>query len=150
VSVRRIAAVLLIVTAGLFVVGVAIEKSDGHAETKSGSAGHDEGAEAGGEPTTTHTEGGKETVIGVDIEAPVVVALAVAVSLAVAAALWLTALMWIAIAAGVVALGFAVFDVAEVLHQLDESRTGLAVLAAVVASGHAAATAISARVAARP
>ena len=36
---------------------------------------------------------------------------------------------------------FAVFDIAEIRHQLDESRTGLAVLAAVIAAAHLAAAA---------
>jgi hypothetical protein len=38
---------------------------------------------------------------------------------------------------------FAILDIAEVGHQLDEDRTGLAVLAATIAALHAAATALA-------
>ena len=38
---------------------------------------------------------------------------------------------------------FAVLDIAEVIHQLDEDRTGLALLAGVIATAHAAAAALA-------
>lgn len=49
----------------------------------------------------------------------------------------------LAAAAAVAALAFAVFDVAEVAHQLDVSRSGLALLAAAIAFGHVAAAGLS-------
>jgi hypothetical protein len=67
--------------------------------------------------------------------------LAVAVSLALALGLWIRDERWLAIATVGAAVVFAVFDVAEVAHQVDESQTGLAVLAAVIAAGHIAAAA---------
>jgi hypothetical protein len=67
-------------------------------------------------------------------------------SAALATALWLRPLRPVALVALAVALVFAVFDIAEVGHQIDESRTGLAVLAAVVATGHLAAGGASGRV----
>jgi hypothetical protein len=38
---------------------------------------------------------------------------------------------------------FTVFDIAELLHQIDENRTGIAVLAAVLAVIHAAASLVA-------
>lgn len=49
-----------------------------------------------------------------------------------------------------VALGSALFDIAEVARQLDESREGVAVVAAFVAAGHLAVAAIAGRAALRP
>lgn len=49
-----------------------------------------------------------------------------------------------------VALVWAVLDVRELLHQLDESRTGIAVVAAAVAILHLAAAAVSGRLARQP
>ena len=144
---RRIAAVLFVVAAGLFVISVNAE-DDTHTEAttapvpdesaESGEADHDEAAEAvGGEE---HSESREEKVLGVDVESPASVALAVVVSLALAAGLWLRPLRWLALLAFVVGLAFAAFDVAEVVHQLDESNSGLATLAATIAAGWTART----------
>ena len=84
-------------------------------------------------------------MLGIDVESPATVALAVLASIALAAGLWLTKQRAVAVAAVVVGALFALFDIAEVAHQLDESRTGLAVLAGVIAVGHAAAAALSGR-----
>jgi hypothetical protein len=54
---------------------------------------------------------------------------------------------WIAVAAVVVGVLFAAFDGAEVAHQLDESKNGLAALAVVIAVGHLAAAVAAARAA---
>lgn len=151
-SLRRIAAALLVITAALFAVGVAAEGEEGPeaeaaeqaeaTETEEGETGeeaHDEGEEqaAGGvEAEDGHDESGEETVFGVDVESPATVTAAVLASLALAVGLWLSTRRWIvltAVAAGVV---FAVFDVGEVVRQLDESRSGGAALAGVVAAGH--------------
>lgn len=170
---RRIAAVLFVVTAALFAVGVAAE-GDTHTETgvessnasaeqptsQSGEA-HDEGAE---EPGThvdegSNAEGGEAshhesstegTVLGIDAESPVTVTLAVLASIALAAGLWFTNRRAVAVAAAAVGVLFAVFDIAEVVHQLDESKNGLAVLAAVVAVGHAGAAGFAGRSARGP
>ena len=40
-------------------------------------------------------------------------------------------------------LAFAALDIQEVVHQSDEARTGLAILAAVVAALHVAATVLA-------
>lgn len=149
---RRIAAVLLVVCAGLFVVGVTVE-GDAHAETTQpaghqdeasgaaeGETGHDEATETGG-AEAGHDESADERVLGVDVEAPGAVVLAVAVSLALAVGLWIRRQRWLALAVVGVAVVFVVFDVAEIAHQLDVSRKGLALLAGVIAAGHLAAAA---------
>jgi hypothetical protein len=47
------------------------------------------------------------------------------------------------LAIAAVALVWAILDVREVVHQLDESRTGVALIAMVVAVLHLAAAAVS-------
>ena len=161
---RRLAAILLVVTAALLVLGVraeddthdetsetvvdqpAGEAGEGHIEGEgSEEGGEEEGAEEG-EGEAGHDEAAEdETVLGVDAESPATVTLAVLVSLALAAGLWFTNRRSVAIAAVFVAVLFALFDIAEVAHQLDESRTGLAVLAIVIAVGHAGAAVLAAR-----
>jgi Flp pilus assembly protein TadB len=158
----RCAALLFVVAAALFAVGVAAEHNS-HTESATVERAHDESAQASGgeegEGEAVHGEGASEaprqeaseeaeTVLGLDIESPATVAFAVAVSLLLAAGLWFRPLRWIAVAAIAFAVLFAAFDVAEILHQLDESKRELAALAAVVAGCHAAAAAASGRTAA--
>jgi len=152
---RRVAAVLIVASAGLFIIGVNAE-SDSHSEAAESEAVHHEAA---GEHGAAHSEAGEaasaedghedaseddERLLGVDVESPAAVSLAVAVSLALAVGLWLRRQRWLAVAAVGVAGIFAVFDIAEVAHQVDESNTGLVVLATVIAVGHLAA-AVAAR-----
>jgi hypothetical protein len=147
---RRTAAALLVVCAALFIVGV-ITEGDTHAETTEpaadhdeavkgaeGETGHDEAAEASG---AGHNESADERILGVDVESPGSVVLAVAVSVALAVGLWIRKQRWLAVSAAAAAIAFALFDVAEIAHQLDETRFGLAVLAGVIAAGHLAAAA---------
>jgi hypothetical protein len=148
----RTAAALLVVCAGLFVLGATAE-GDSHAETTQpaghheeargaaeGETGHDEATEAGGRKAG-HDGSAEERILGVDVEAPGPVVLAVAVTVALAVGLWIRKQRWLAVAAAWVAVVFALFDVTEIAHQLDESRNGLAVLAGVIAAGHLAAAA---------
>ena len=150
---RRTAAALFVVAAALLVVGVSTE--DSHSET--GESVHDESAEATGsdecnrgkrvgEPPSADTprcrcstragsrRGGAAARHRRRVT-PAVTA-AVIVSLALAVGLWLRNRRWLAIVAVGVGVEFAVFDIAEILHQLEESHTGLTVLAAVVATAH--------------
>jgi hypothetical protein len=53
------------------------------------------------------------------------------------------------VAVAPIALAWAAFDVREVVHQLDESNTGVALLAMLIALLHLAATAVSGRLAER-
>jgi len=71
--------------------------------------------------------------------------LATAVSLLLGAAVlrWPRAEALLA-AVAVAMIAFAVLDIREVAHQLDEDRTGIAVLAAVIATLHLAAAALAA------
>jgi len=67
------------------------------------------------------------------------------VSFGLAAAVWTQSRSALALAVvAIVMLLFAVLDVREVFHQVDESRTGLAVLAGVVAALHVGAAVLSA------
>jgi hypothetical protein len=157
---RRTAAALLVVCAALFIVGVTTE-GDTHAETTEPAADHDEAAK-GAEGETGHDDAGEasgaeaghnesadERILGVDVESPGSVVLAVAVSVALAVGLWIRRQRWLAVSAAAAAIVFALFDVAEIAHQLDETRYGLAVLAGVIAAGHLAAAA-TAGVSTRP
>jgi hypothetical protein len=176
---RRTAAALFVVAAALFAVGVNAE-SDSHSESGDAvhneapaSAGHDEAAEPVGHDEAaeareaaegdgaeapvaaeTHSEQDEsEEVLGVDIESPAAVVAAVIVSLVLAVGLWLRNRRWLALVSVGFAVVFVVFDIAEIVHQLDESRTGLAVLATVIAGAHVAAATtagISTRTAGRP
>jgi hypothetical protein len=100
--------------------------------------------------TPAHSEA-SERLLGVDAESTGLLVAAVAVSLLLAAGVW-----WLGaspLALGVVALAMAAFaalDIREVVHQADESRTGLMLLAALVAVLHLTAAALAARAATHP
>ncbi len=132
----------LLLAAALFAVGTALERSGGdvHAQPAM-EMPHEEGAEGHAEEGagSEETDGSDERVLGIDLESPPLVALGVAISALLAAAVILirsVAALGIAVA---FAVTFAVFDVAEVVHQLGENRGGLAALAALIAVLHAAA-----------
>jgi hypothetical protein len=159
VRARRLAAVLLALTAGLFVLGVSAERRE-HRDTdsRSGEVGDAHGREGGeggeggeavegGERSGESGENGAESgesgeereVLGVDPESSGVVALGVVVSVGLAVALWLSDRRAVAWAAAGFAGVFVLADLAEVGRQLDESRGGLALLAVALALGHAVA-----------
>jgi hypothetical protein len=140
--------VLLIVGACLFAAGVAAERHAvaHHTETAAESvpaAGDGDGSET---PATseapavspTKSERASEHVLGIDLESNTLVAAAIALSLALAVLALLQARRSVAVIAAVVAFAFAVFDLAEIAHQVRESRQGLALLAALVAVVHLA------------
>ena len=77
-----------------------------------------------------------ETILGINPESTGALAAAVVVSLLVAAAVWFWDNPAVLIVTAVVALLFATLDVREVLHQIDESRHGLALLALLAAVLH--------------
>jgi asparagine N-glycosylation enzyme membrane subunit Stt3 len=164
--IRRILAVVILACAVLFAIGSAIERNQsgekggeavhaaaqprtesggrGGAETGEGSeAGHTEGggaeAPSGGE---THNES-SEDIFGINPEAKGLVAVAVAAGVILAAAVWFwsaTVVLFAAIAFGLV---FAAFDIREVTHQVNESRGGLVVIAAVLALMHLSVAALA-------
>jgi hypothetical protein len=131
---RWLLSALLVAAAVLFAIGVAAERAQGDhhdevaAHVEGGEEHHDEAAESSG-----HSD---ERTLGVVRESPAIVVTAVAVSLVLASLVWFRRDLWLLWTVVAVALVFAVFDVAEVVHQLDESRNGLALLAAIVALLH--------------
>jgi hypothetical protein len=88
-------------------------------------------------------------VLGVDLESTPLIVLAVLAGLGLAAltATRLGRLRGFLLAVAAIALVWAVLDVREVVHQLDESRTGIALIAVSVAVLHLAAAAICGRLA---
>lgn len=156
----RLAAVLFVATGVLLAVGVSAESDSDQDSPSVAGDRHDEqaevaeaseGGEAHGGGGEVHDEGGEEAkVLGVDVESPASVALALVASAALAAGLWFRPSRPVALCALLVAVAFAVFDVAEVAHQLEESNSSLTVLAGVVGAGHAAAAVASGRVAWKP
>ena len=158
-SLRSALVALIALATVAFVIGTAIERNSGASREaeKAGQTAHHEGAaegatgEAGeaarGEarPAGRAEEHDSElTPLGIDIEAAPVVGLATLASLALAIAAWLgpraiALLVVIALAM----LAFAALDIQEAVHQSDEARIGLAILAGVVAALHLAAAALA-------
>ena len=159
---------LLIVGAGLFLVGVAVERSNTHTETTgpaatTAPATHVEGSgsEEGETATTTaaepagHTEtpGHVETagsaesneghVLGVNLESNGAVAVGVIMSLTLAVLAWWRHPKMLLIVVVAFAVTFAIFDIAEVARQARSSHGGVAALAALVAAAHLAAAAVA-------
>lgn len=143
--VPRIIAILLIVAAGLFVIGVTAERDeDTHSdEPTSGTGEHHEGSEADegtetptAEPAESEAGENEERVLGIDVESPLAIAAAVVVSVLLAGLVWRRPSPRLLVVIAVVAAAFAVLDIAEVVHQVDENRTGLALLAGIIATAH--------------
>jgi len=171
---RWVLSILLIAGAAMFAIGIAAERhaSTDHTETgtkavnpaqptaqtePTGEAGGDEAThtdgttsdgtthlETPGEETPGHSESSAETVLGLNLESNALVIVAVAVSLALAVLVWFRNHRGLLLATVAFAVVFTVFDVAEVVHQINESRSGLALLAAAIAVVHLA-TAVSAK-----
>jgi hypothetical protein len=157
-----LAGFIVLATIG-FVIGTSIERHNSTHESAAqlraeGAASH--APEPGGESAATRaaetarstkSETHKELrPLGVNIEAVPFIVLAALASLALAA-LGYTRPRWLlglgAIASAMVVLG--ALDVREAFHQSDESRTGLVILAAVIAALHFAAAGTAGVMAAR-
>jgi hypothetical protein len=163
-AVRRfVLAGLLAAATLLFAVGVIAERSvtdehtgpavsaeasePGHTEVE-GQAG--EGAHADEATASTpaeSAEAGRERVLGVDIESTPLIVLAVLAGLALsaAAATDLGRRRAFLLAVALIALAWAALDVREVLHQIDESREGIAAVAVAVAVLHLLAATVAGR-----
>ena len=136
---------LIVASTAAFVVGVSLERNaeDTHPAAATGEAGGDESAaqiaaERSGEE-------GDETVVGIDLESAPFVVLAVLGSLVLAAAFWFRPqVVLVLVGTAAVMAAFTLFDVAEVTHQLDENREGLALLAGGVAVLHLGAAGVAA------
>src|SRR3954465_6385206 len=167
---RRTLAVLIAAAAAALVVGVALERdarthealrTSGETAPVRHAAESGSGSEAGetGESTESGTVSGapprgervreeaSERLLGVDPESTGVLAIAVVVSLVLAALVWRGAAPWLLALVALVMAVFAALDIREVVHQIDESRTGLTLLAVLVAALHLAAAALAARAA---
>ena len=78
-----------------------------------------------------------ETAFGINLESTPVVVLAVVVSVVLAIATWRTDKLILLVTA-LFAAAFALLDVAEFSHQIKESATTIAVIAAIIAVLHTA------------
>jgi len=159
VSLPLLIAVLLVTSAGLFAVGVAVEhRADRDVHSVVEPAGPDEHGESGEEPGAESAEDGGEEVhaaesgeeahargaaeserlLGVPADSPgtVVIVVVGSVLLAVVVARYPRPMVVATVA--VLAAGATVFDVAEVAHQVAGDQTAVAVLAALVAVLHLA------------
>lgn len=163
---RAAMATLLVASALLFGVGILIERGAGSAGTphleatspppavstaphvegsgeQDGEAGESHAPEASsvtgeaGEPAGTHTETtSTESILGIDPEAPPLVAVAIILSLLAAFLVWRDGRRVIIAGAIVIAVGFAALDLLEIIHQVGEGTALVAVIAALVAIGH--------------
>jgi hypothetical protein len=157
---RQLLAALLTIAAVLLLVGVAREHALRRSEAKPAATAiepaHTEGSNedsqatertTAGSSVQTHSEKASEgRVLGVDIETwPIVIAFA-AVSLGLAIALLRGRGRAVVVITGLVAGVAAAFDMAEIAHQLKESRTSLVVIAGAVTALHIAAVALTAMI----
>jgi hypothetical protein len=147
---RAVVAILLLVGAALFIVGVAVERAVVADESTSESEHHEVGSGTeGSESATTVSESSAETILGIDVESwPLAIALAT-VSIGVAFTVWRGRLRAVLLAAALFALALAVLDIREAIHQESESRTGIMALAGLIALTHLAAAALAAFAATR-
>jgi hypothetical protein len=147
---RFLLAGLLAAATLLFAIGVTAERSaDDEAGAPAASVEASEGGHAEEDAEAAHSEaaesGEGERLLGVDAESTLLVVLAVLAGLAlsVASASELRRRPWFLATVAIVALAWAVLDVRELVHQLDESNGGIATVAAVVAALHFAAAAVA-------
>jgi hypothetical protein len=157
---------LLVLATALFAVGAIAERSQSDTHPEPASTHSEAGERPRAHITTAAAEGAQgenaepthadegETLLGVDLESIPLLVLAV---LAVLAGLGLAALCaggpgeraGPLLAVALIVLAWAALDVREFDHQLDESNTGIALIAIAVAILHGAAAVIAARLAAR-
>jgi hypothetical protein len=145
-TIRKLLVSLIVLSTVAFAVGAIVEHS-------SGESAHDQGGEAvegsgeageGGEvaPISEGSEepNGEETLFGNDPESTPLVVLAIVASLLLASGCWFRPeWRWLLVVTAFAMAAFAVLDLREVIHQLDESGAGLASVAGAVATLHVAA-----------
>lgn len=144
-------ALLLVTSAALFAVGTVIEHSQRatHRDEAAVSSPTDSGGETSGETTNesaahaaASTETHSEKIAGIDPESWPLVGLAIAASLVVAGGVYRRRGRWF-VAAAVFGVVFAAADTRELVHQIQESRTTVAVIAGILIGLHLAASAAS-------
>jgi hypothetical protein len=159
---RLVLVLAILASAALFGVGSAIERSQKgerrHNEARaagvsaeSGGQAHSErGGETSSEPGRgTRPEGGaagetsseshsesSEEILGIDPESTGLVVAAIIAAAVLALAVWFTRLGVVLLAVIAFGLVFAAFDVREVVHQVDEARAGLVIIAGVLGAVH--------------
>jgi len=148
-SLRGLLGLTLIVSAILFVVGTSIERSKTSSEAKP----HSEAAASSTEGATTtesatHTETAavhhSEKLFGINIESiPTIVLGALASVVLAALVFWRRERSWLVVTV-LFGLLFATGDARELSHQLNEHRSGLAALAAVLIALHLVVSALAA------
>jgi hypothetical protein len=152
-SLRKVLAALFILAAALLVIGTARERSlrhsETHRETTATEPAHVEGGDADhhnteGAHATATTETSEGRVLGTDLEAWPIVLAFVAASLGLAIALIRSQSTAVVAVAGLIAAVASVFDIAEIVHQANESHTSLVLIATGVAALHLAAAAVAA------
>ena len=142
---RLITASLLIASAAAFATGATIERHTASSESQPAQHQHAEAGQppenpagtepaAGRESTATHTtEHNSENLLGINPEATGLVVVAVALSLLLAALILTVGSPLLAAGVALAMLAFTALDIREVAHQLHESHSGLAALAAAIA-----------------
>lgn len=99
-------------------------------------------AEPAGE-TAGNSESSSETLLGLNLESTPLVIIAAAASILLAVLNRRRNVRALLFATMAFAVVFAVFDIAEVAHQIKESRAALALLAATIALVHVATTVVA-------
>ena len=148
---RRTLAVVILGATIVFAIGAVLERSEADTHSTGVEEGHTdesgEEAELGGgpEPSGDGPTGSDEgAFFAVDLESVPTIILAIVVSVVMAGAVWFElGSAWLLIAVALSMLVFAIFDVREILHQIDESNELIAVAAFVVASLHVGAAVIA-------
>lgn len=154
---RKVLVSPIVLSTVAFAVGAIVERSSvepaaegsgtkapAHGESGEAVEGSGEAGEGGGEvaPVSEGSEepNGEETLFGKDPESTPLVMLAIVASLLLAAGCWFRPeWRWLLVVTAFAMAAFAVLDLREVIHQLDESDTGLASVAGAVATLHVAA-----------
>ncbi|MEO6712075.1 MAG: hypothetical protein ABIM89_01445 [Mycobacteriales bacterium] len=145
----RLIAVLLGATALLFAIAASAERSSrDHREVTLSGALLEGGAD--GRPSEQgageHSEAGEETLLGLDLESPLLVGVGVLLSLGLAAAVWSRPTSTVIAAAGLFSAGFAILDLVEARHQVSEGTGPLVGAAIALVLGHALAAVAAALV----
>lgn len=144
---------LLIGSACLFFVGSTIERHNRHHEAAAAPAAESstsgESGSEGSKPAEKHVEGNHgeagAKILGINTESLALSIVAVVLSLLLAVAIWLG--LWVRLvllAAAAFGLVFAAGDARELVHQINESNSGLASVAAVLIVLHLLVAAVAA------
>ncbi len=122
-------------------------KSGGERHSESGGGSFSEGSggethsDSGGKTSSqtstreTHSET-SEKIFGINPESTGLVIAAIVAALLLAIAAWFSPVPLVLLAVIAFGVVFAVFDVREVVHQINESRAGLVVIASILALIH--------------